>query len=689
MIPYTFTAARPVWGRGLGEVMNVTLVFSADVPAGQKTLRAAACTDYQIFLDGEFFAAGPARAGHGYFRVDELALPEQACRVEIHAASYHVNSYYLLDGDPFLCAEIVSGGAVLAATGVSGFSCVRDCRRVRRVQRYSFQRPFAEAYRLAEEAARPVEQETVAPRRFIAREVPYPDYETTPAALAARGAFTLADPEKFYDDRAISRISPVFKGYRPEELDVFISRETERIRCAYTDRTAHPAGEAFELPASGCALADLGRELTGFIALDVEAEERCRLTLTFDEILTDGDVSFLRFGTCSAVVWELTPGRHRLLTFEPYSARWLRLAAAGRVRVSGLRMIRYEFPAAPLREAPRFADADLEAIYDAAVATFRQNTVDVYMDCPSRERAGWLCDSFFTARTEYALTGKTTVERAFLENFLMPQSFEALPAGMLPMCYPSDHNNGNHIPNWAMWYVLELEEYVYVRGGDAALAEAAKEKMYALLAYLRRYENERGLLERLPGWVFVEWSRANDLVQDINYPTNMLYCRCKRALAHLYGDGELAREADALAAVIREESYRDGWFCDNAVYGADGRAALSGERTEVCQYYAFFTGVASRETYPALWETLVRDFGPRRREDNRHPAIHFANAFIGNFLRLELLERAGLHAQLLEETRGYFGYMAERTGTLWENVSATASCNHGFASHAAVWLLNE
>jgi alpha-L-rhamnosidase len=28
--------------------------------------------------------------------------------------------------------------------------------------------------------------------------------------------------------------------------------------------------------------------------------------------------------------------------------------------------------------------------------------------------------------------------------------------------------------------------------------------------------------------------------------------------------------------------------------------------------------------------------------------------------------------------------MAELTGTLWENIDTAASCNHGFASHAAV-----
>ncbi len=31
--------------------------------------------------------------------------------------------------------------------------------------------------------------------------------------------------------------------------------------------------------------------------------------------------------------------------------------------------------------------------------------------------------------------------------------------------------------------------------------------------------------------------------------------------------------------------------------------------------------------------------------------------------------------------------MAERTGTLWENDTPHASCNHGFASHAAVFYV--
>ena len=70
-----------------------------------------------------------------------------------------------------------------------------------------------------------------------------------------------------------------------------------------------------------------------------------------------------------------------------------------------------------------------------------------------------------------------------------------------------------------------------------------------------------------------------------------------------------------------------------------------------------------------------------------YPEIAPANAFIGNYLRLDWLMRLGKHDKVRENILGYFLHMAERTGTLWELQQAQASCNHGFASHVAVWLL--
>ena len=63
-----------------------------------------------------------------------------------------------------------------------------------------------------------------------------------------------------------------------------------------------------------------------------------------------------------------------------------------------------------------------------------------------------------------------------------------------------------------------------------------------------------------------------------------------------------------------------------------------------------------------------------------------SNAFIGDFLRLELIFRSGEREKLIENIKGFFRKMAETTGTLWENETSNASCNHGFASHVLYWM---
>ena len=185
----------------------------------------------------------------------------------------------------------------------------------------------------------------------------------------------------------------------------------------------------------------------------------------------------------------------------------------------------------------------------------------------------------------------------------------------------------------------------------------------------------------------MEWSRANDLVRDVNYPSNMLYAACLDACGDLYEDGQMHARAAAMRKTILAQSFDGEFFIDNAVR-KDGVLVLSGEKTEVCQYYAFYFGVATAESHPQLWERLLYDFGPHRRENNKFPQVHFANAFIGNYLRLDLLYRNGYKDLVVQNIEGYFTKMAEITGTLWEHDRTSASLNHGFASHVVCWLAN-
>ena len=693
---YLFTKAVPVWAEGRSREMNVNLLFTGNIPyADHATLAISAACSYMAFLNGTFLCAGPARAAHGFFRVDEIALDgkltENSNLLEIKTAGYYVDSFMTLRQPSFLCAEVRQGTQVVCCTGTVGtdcFTCTEIAERLRKVQRFSIQRTFAETYDYTRTAYTQMTLEEVPAGIFIERNIPFPDFSVIPAKqVLARGRAIETDKEPTYVD-LVANLGPEWKAFDASELENCSVWDAQKLefRPESLEREAYD-GSIIQFPADSYTLLDMGREFTGMIGLTVTCRAPTTIYALFDEILQDNPaspVNFVRMITTAVVKWTLPQGTHTLLSYEPYAFRYLQLCNIGSAaEISDVHVRTYAFQ----KIAPKqLKDLTLQKIYDAAVETFRQNVVDIYMDCPSRERAGWLCDSFFTSRVERVLTGDSKVERNFLENFLLPEKFNNLPEGMLPMCYPADFRNGNFIPNWAMWYVLELEEYL-VRTGDRGLVDMAKDRVYALLQYFKGFENEYGLLENLERWVFVEWSKANELVQDVNFPSNFLYAAMKKTIGKLYDDDLLLREGEALLKTAAEWSLPgEGiFFCDNAVR-QDGKLVLSGTCTEVCQYYAFYFGAATPEENPDLFRVLTEDFGPQRKETKLWPEIYFANDVIGNYLRLDLLQKWGLKERLIEEIKGYFTFMADCTGTLWENDTPTASCNHGFASHVICWL---
>ncbi len=699
---YTFRTATPVWEKGTAKVMNRTVCFVATLPATDKpvTLAAAASCAFVLTVNGVYVAHGPARCCHGYFRVDEYDLSKYLTKdintVALRVASYNVNAFSYLNQPGFLCAEIDVGGEIVAATGREGFTAYPVTERLNKVQRYSFQRTFVETYKLSEGAfdyevnpnttATPVEVEPAVAGNFLYRDIPMDtDEEVLPVSVIHRGRLAYSEKEGYYNSREICDIGAHYLAYREAEQEYSSHREVGKCDpYGQVDVTESP--DVIALAADTYADIEFPCNTTGIYEFDLEAEADGELFILFDEILLDGEVKPFRLGLSNIITVIAKAGKYHVECAMPHVMKYARIMAKGAsMTVKGLHLHHIAYPMSAINAEFAGDDGIMKGIYNAAIETYRANSVDIYMDCPSRERAGWLCDSFFTSRVEYALTGKSVLERAFLQNFLLPESFEFIPQGMLPMCYPSDHYDKTYIPNWAMWYAVELCEY-FIRTGDREFVDGARDKMYTLVDFFGKYENEYGLLEKLESWVFLEWSKSNELTQDVSFASNMLYSYMLDGLGKLYGDETLVRKAADLRRVINELSMTEsGFYCDNA-YRRDGKLVLSGERTESCQYYAFFSGVATPESHPWLWNTLVHDFGYDRAERGLYPEIWPANAFIGNYLRLDLLDRYGLRDELYDNIKGYFNYMAEKTGTLWELVSSGASCNHGFASHVIHWM---
>lgn len=630
----TFVQAKPVWAEGRETEKNLTLYFREQFSsyfASTAYVKLTASCDYRLKVNGEFVAHGPSVAAHDFYRIDcydiKPYLKFGTNIVALEVAGYNDDNYYLLNQPSFLQAEIEVNGKIVAATG-KDFLAYDLKQRKQDVREFSFQRPHIEHYVL---------------------DANYNEWATMEDWAGTEPVVLAEQPEK----QLLSRHVPY-----PE----YTIHEAEKI-----------ADNKYSFKCNS----------SGFLGVKLNVTEPTSVRFGFDEILTaDGTLNPTRMGIYAYTTYELQPGSYTLESFEPYTMKYMEVYVdKGNCAVEQVYMRDY-CGSDVWRATFQSENEDTNLLFEAARETHRQNAVDVFMDCPSRERAGWLCDSYFSSRVAFDFSGHTRIEKNFLDNFLLPKEFKHIDKGMLPMCYPSDHPNQNHIPNWAMWFVLELEEYLH-RSGDRELVDRAKTRVYDLVDYFKPFLNEDGLLEKLSRWVFVEWSAANSLVQDVNYPSNMLYAKMLEVVARLYDDPALAKQAEQIRKTIVEQSFDGEFFVDNAVRGKGGKLEVTRNRTETCQYYAFYLGTATPESHPELWTKIMNEFGPVRQTTKAYPEIHPSNAFIGNYLRMELLSREGRSKQILEENQSYYIPMARQTGTLWENMTSTASCNHGFAAHMA------
>ena len=682
--------ADALWEDGMCGIKNQTLFFRIKLSGLHSAeIRIAAENVYQLYAFDSFISFGPVRAAHGYTRIDCIdlkhALRDGYLVVTVVVVGNRVNSYCTSDDHPFFAAEILSNGIVIATT--KNFEAYAATDRIIKTQRYSFQRHFSESYFMQKDRRNfylglesqfpSVKTVVMGGNKSLKRQIDYPSYEEIQAenkidqGRAAKNT-CLAKVK----DRALNEVGNFIKGYPYEELE---DRLTDEASCL-----TYSPESVVEGLSDQYVLYDFGRNITGFIGLNVNVSSAVEIYILWDEILTDEEshtLDFFRMQTCNVIKWKLMPGSYRLLSFEPYTMRYARLVVLdGKANVEKLYLKLLENPNASSLEF-QCVNEQLTAIMEAARNTFAQNAVDILTDCPSRERAGWLCDSYFTAQAEKLLTGKNEIERNFLENYIMAPQDKDLPEGMIAMCYPSDNLDQVYIGNWAMWFVIELESY-FKRTGDRVIIERSREKVMNLLSFFKKYENEYGLLEKLESWVFIEWSKSNDFVQDVSFPSNMLYCGMLDAASKIYDRPDLFEKAQNLRRTIAEWSYNGEFFTDNAVR-ENNVLKTTGNTTETCQYYAFYFGIASPDTYPVLFDRILNQFGSGRDANLVFPEVHKSNAFIGNFLRLDYLIRIGMGLKAVGECLDYFGFMAERTGTLWEHDSTYASCNHGFESYVA------
>lgn len=375
-----FNLAKPIFIKNKRELMNFQAGFKCTFEADcekEYILKITGATLYAIYLNNEFIFYGPARAPHGYLRVDEVPLRVQAGEntLCISVAGLNCRSFYTRNMKSFVQAEVLENDNVVACTGRDFKGISLDGIKERKVYRYSYQRNFTEVWTLDN-----------ANKRFLKNHFTFPFGEIKHKVMeAVHGDF---QP----DEKAVQNADALAVGAQDQNSDI------------------HSVGKP-ELTQDRYAFYKLDHVNAGFITTKLLAKEDSEVYVLFSERMKNGvvDSGIYNWVSINVIKYDLKKSEipYDLQSFECNSLQYIGiLVRRGNVEVQEVGLREYSYPAYENMKL-ECEDETLMAILDAARESFRQNTVDTFMDCPGRERAGWLCDTYFTGKAFAGEAGGT------------------------------------------------------------------------------------------------------------------------------------------------------------------------------------------------------------------------------------------------------------------------------------------
>ena len=703
-----FRSAVPVWGENLSEEYNQFLGFHTEIETGKDdeiVVAIAARSYYRLYINGKIRACGPARTAKHYCRVDRhIFRMSGRVHIAIETAAYDKPEKYCNDCTlelGMLVAEIMDEeGNILAATGQKGFLYTELNYRKPNVETMSHSRGIIEWYKLKEDSFQwlygdsSLQWSEPAPLQekisWLSRKAPYATLRPVPVRYMggvcdmvdsgeAEAGFVLTIAREFNrnwyeslkdEDQFLQKLRglqevPFTGTYRismRENREEGQGNNKEKVLSMTPGE--HPASVIFENEET---------EL-GFIDFKIKVEK----DTVVDVVNTDHLSVYGELRANSYVTrYELAPGSYHLTTFEPKLVRYIR------VEVTFPRLLDDSYPD---EENAYFScsDGELNQIYNGARRTLRLSTLDIFMDCPQRERGGWLCDSHFAAQAAWQMFGNLGTEKDFIENFMKTTG---MWNGFFPEVYPgskADESDPGFI-NWSFWLMTELCDY-YDRSGDAGFIAECGKRVEEFVAGLLSLRGDSGLIETERG-EFVDWSLANRdfALKPVSIPNNCLAVCVLERLSGLYGRKDWKEAAEEMRRIIEKLDADTGIFGG----GGDGAAVKDGKLvrtdcpTEGGQALELWSGFHREDT--DYIRNFVHRMGPCP-EYRANPNIGKANLFIGLMIRFDVLGKLGYIQKLVRELKDvYLEELKLGSGTFFENINAFSGC-HGFNGMAGALL---
>lgn len=518
-------------------------VFDLAGDVRDATIHIFADSLYQLFINGQYVARGPARSDPRWQSYDSISVasylrPGKNC-IAVLALHYGYSTGQSISRIPALLASL----DVLNSDGKATRIVTDSSWRCKKSDAFESNAPRINGC-----------QGTMVVLNMQKWNDDWHsiDYDDS-SWVAAKGRSPIYSPfwnltprdipmfeQRIHTARTLEYVGQITAHAEPiERLDVQIINEETTLKL--TDTTRRSA-EPITLPPSPAGLAavvayDLSEVIAGYLQLDVTGRADTVVDVVFGEVLVNGQPAINPDSYRPINRYILRDGENRIeVPFDWKAARYIQLIVRNPdsdVQISkvAMRSRRYPLAATSTFEC---SDPALNKLWKISERTVRLCLQDAIVDSPSREQQQWMGDARWQAMMAYYLSGDTQLFRRVLQQFAQSQDYQ----GMTCSRYPDGHHNYPPIPSFCLTWVSAFGDYLADIGDLEFIAECWPNLLLAM-RWFTGFENADGLLENVPYWMFIDWSEllgGGNLdieLRGITTSLNILYLETQRVMADL------------------------------------------------------------------------------------------------------------------------------------------------------------
>lgn len=302
---------------------------------------------------------------------------------------------------------------------------------------------------------------------------------------------------------------------------------------------------------------DFGKEYSGTLGFAIKQnkgdiiEVRCG-----EELDANGNVMYQLRANCMYREFVTLTGRQDLVDFYEFKGfRYVEiLNVSATLSADDVWMLAKNYPFPENTANFLCSDKTLEDIWNICAHGVKIGTQDTYLDCPTREKGGFVGDALVSGLTHLILTGDIRIYKKFITDCINSAGF--CPG--IPSHAPS--NVLSSLADYSLLFPLFLQHY-YSYTGDIEFIKTCLPVLDGIIRYYSRFENKDYLLEAItqpikgdtpnPA-ILVDWPPElrdgydfESAEKGICTPANIYYYGCIKNAALLYdiaGDKQKCRQ---------------------------------------------------------------------------------------------------------------------------------------------------